>query len=92
MIKGNGYGITAENFYQHELIGLSVSIIGSSDAKRIGTKGVVVDETQNTFVLINKDKKIVVPKKECVFEFDLGNEKVVLEGKKVLKRPEDRLK
>jgi len=99
MIKGTGYEITAQNLKQHELIGLSVLVKESTDPKRKGTKGVVVDETQNTFVLkghAGKEKvegeKIVVPKAECVFEFDLKGEKVVFDGKELLKRPEDRIK
>ncbi len=88
MIEGKGYLITKENILGHELIGLKVSVIESTDPKRNGVKGIIIDETQNTFIL---DDGKVIPKKECVFEFDI-KEKIIVEGKKLLKRPEDRLK
>ena len=88
MIKGENYEINSENILFHEMIGLNVKVIESTDPKRIGTKGKIIDETKNTFVLENKK---IIPKKECKFEFDLG-EKIVVEVKKILKRPEERIK
>jgi len=98
MIRGKGYEIAAKNLAAHEWCGLKAKVVESTDPKRKGTEGVVVDETQNTLVLEAKGKEIVVPKKECVFEFDLGKdekgnaEKTALKGKDFLKRPEDRAK
>ncbi|MFA5126201.1 MAG: ribonuclease P protein subunit [archaeon] len=97
MIKGKNYGITAANLLGHEIIGLSVKVIKSTDKGRVGMEGVIVNETQNTFVLLGncgeKEKEFVIPKKECEFEFDLGNdEKVIVKGNDVLKKPEERVK
>lgn len=92
MIKSKCYEITKENILGHELIGLEVEVIQSTDPKRIGMKGIVVDETQNTFVIDSKNHSIVVPKKECEFEFNLNEEKVVIKGKEILRRSEDRTK
>ena len=92
MIESKCYRITKENILGHELIGLEVKVIFSTDPKRIGAKGIVVDETQNTFVVINNGKEQTLPKKECAFEFDLNGEKVIVKGNEILKRSEDRTK
>jgi ribonuclease P protein subunit POP4 len=91
MIKGKGYGITEENLLGHEMIGLKVKVIKSTDKKREGTEGKIVDETQKTF-RISAKKIVTVPKKECEFEFDLGEEKRIINGREIMKRPEDRIK
>jgi len=87
MIKGKHYTITKENLLNHEMIGLKIRVIESSDEKRKGVNGKIIDETKNTFVL----EKGIVPKKECVFEFDLNGEKVIINGKEILKKAENRL-
>jgi ribonuclease P protein subunit POP4 len=92
MIRGKHYEITAKNILGHELIGLEVLITESFDPSRKGMKGKVLDETQNTIVLETKKGKKTVPKSECDFEFVLGEEKVTVKGKDILKRPEDRAK
>jgi len=88
MIKGKMYEINEKNLKNHEMIGLKVKIVDSTDPKRIGEKGTIVDETKNTFIL---DSKKRIPKKECVFEFDI-NKKVIVNGAEIEKRPEERLK
>jgi len=92
MIKGKNYEITAKNILGHELIGLKVRVVKSTDPKREGSEGIIVDETKNTIVAKKGKEKITFPKNECEFEFDLDNEKVVLNGKEMMKRPEERAK
>lgn len=92
MIKGKHYEITAKNLIGHELIGLEVKVTESFDSTKKGMQGIVLEETQNTLVLETKNGKKIVPKKECDFEFVLGEEKVMVKGKEILKRPEDRVK
>jgi len=98
MIKGENYCIDSENVFGHEMIGLEVVVVKSSDKAREGAKGKVLDETQNIFRLLVKGKEVVVPKKECEFEFYLGKdekgkeERVMIKGIDVLRKPENRLK
>ena len=87
MIKKSGYEINSKNLINHEMIGLIVKVIKSSDPMKTNMTGKIIDETQNTFVL--EDGK-VLPKKECIFEFDI-KEKVVIDGKDITKRPQDRI-
>jgi ribonuclease P protein subunit POP4 len=95
-MKGKCYEITSKNILGHEMIGLNVKVIKSTNIAREGIKGVVVDESQNTFVILGSkgknEKKFILPKKECEFEFDLENEKVIVKGIDVLKKPEERVK
>lgn len=85
------YEITTKNFLNHEWIGLETKIVDSFDkGKKISGK--IINETQNTIWIEKNGEKKIIPKKECVFEFDLGKEKIIVNGKDVLKRPEDRIK
>ncbi|MEK6959353.1 MAG: ribonuclease P protein subunit [archaeon] len=86
------YEINAKNILGHEMIGLNVLVIESSAPERKGIEGKVVDETENTFKILTKNGEKIAPKKECVFKFDLGKEKVVVKGMDVLKKPEERVK
>ena len=85
--------ITAENLRLHELIGLYAKVAESSSLPHKGLKGLVVDETKNTFVIRVGIEEKIVPKKGCVFLFTLpSKEKVRLEGDKIAFRPYDRPK
>ncbi|MDD3159688.1 MAG: ribonuclease P protein subunit [Candidatus ainarchaeum sp.] len=91
MLKGKNYEINKENISNHELIGLKLKVVNSTDKKRIGLNGMVIDETKNTLKILQGEKIVILPKIECDFEFDI-NELVVIKGKDILKRPEDRVK
>ena len=69
-----------------ELIGINVQIIGKN------IQGMIIDETKNMFVIKSKKgiKKII--KKNSKMEFTINNEKVVVEGEKLVARPEERVK
>ena len=79
-----------------ELIGTKVEIIKSTRRELIGTYGDIVDETMNTFTIKCKaggrENEIVIPKKFCVFRFHRKNEYVDVDGKRLMFRPEDRIK
>jgi len=80
--------ITPENLPKHELIGLEVEVIKSTDDNQVGIKAEVLDETQS--LLRIEDKQI--EKKNCVFRFTLpSGEKVKLDGKLIAERPEERV-
>ncbi len=87
MIKGKEYEINETNINNHEMIGLLIKVIKSSDPKKTNITGKIIDETKNTFIL---DNKKIIPKKECVFEF--SEIKAVVDGKNIIKKPEDRIR
>ncbi|MDO5849605.1 MAG: ribonuclease P protein component 1 [Methanobacteriaceae archaeon] len=43
--------ISSKNIFYHELIGLEVKIVDSTDSYLIGLKGTIVDETKKTFLI-----------------------------------------
>ncbi len=85
--------ITAENLVRHELIGLAVRIAKSSDPGQKGLKGKVIDESYGTLRIEAGGKERIVPKANSTFVFTLPDkEKVQVEGKLLISRPEDRIK
>ncbi|MFX0163133.1 MAG: ribonuclease P protein component 1 [Candidatus Hodarchaeota archaeon] len=86
--------ITPKNIIQHELIGLKVFIIKATDKGYEGLKGIIIDETRNMFIIrSNSDKVYKIPKKVCVFRFDLpDNLMVEVKGSLLVGKPENRLK
>ena len=85
--------ITKENVLQHELIGLKAEVVESSNPQLAGRKGKIVDETRNTLTLEEGEDLKVLPKKEVSLSVTLPKgEKVKVEGKKLVARPEDRVK
>ena len=78
---------------QHEFIGLDVTVVKSSNPNVVGILGRVVDETRNTFTILQNDNRKVVVKDTSVFDFVMPDGTVVeIDGKVVMGRPEDRLK
>ena len=92
MLKGDNYCITMENIAMHEIIGLKAKVLESTDKGRKNMKGKIIDESKNTFTIEAARGNKLVPKSEAVFEFEIGDEKAVIEGKRLVYRPEDRVK
>ncbi|MFC1801118.1 ribonuclease P protein subunit [Nanoarchaeota archaeon] len=70
--------------YKGELIGKTIKITDSKNPSEIGIEGKITDETKNLLIMENKKffKKNITIK--------LNNQ--IIEGKKLLKRPEERIK
>ena len=85
-------GIKPENLLKHELIGLIIEVLESTDKSQIGLSGQVVNETQNTLILQNEQGEKTVPKKGSVFKVFLEHENVKVNGEKLLKTPQERIK
>lgn len=86
--------ITERNLVRHELCGLKVKVVDSTDPTQKGIKGTVIDETYNTIKIETLDgKEKVIPKRTSTFIFTLPNKKrVEVRGEILLGRPEDRIK
>jgi ribonuclease P protein subunit POP4 len=85
--------ISARNLIRHELIGLYVEVAKSSNMSQKGIKGMIVDETKNTLTIEagNGLKRIQKKGSEFIFKIPDGR-KVKVDGKKIIARPEDRIK
>lgn len=75
-----------------EFIGKEVEIVRSRNKQLLGLKGKIVDETKNSFkMLVNKrnfrEFKIILKSGNT---FMIG--KKIIDGSKIMKRPEDRIK
>ena len=58
------------NLRKHELIGLEVAILRSTDPSLVGVRGLVVDETRNTLVVEAGGREKRVPKEGARFRFE----------------------
>ncbi|MDR3223050.1 MAG: ribonuclease P protein component 1 [Methanobrevibacter sp.] len=99
--------ITSKNIFRHELIGLYLEVVDSSNKSLIGLCGNVVDETKKTLSIdvsynkirndLNQNSILIsqkmIPKKNSTFHFKIPNGKwVEIEGKILVSSPEDRIK
>jgi len=83
---------TCSNLPRHELIGLRAEVVKSTDPGKLGFRGRVVDETRNTIVLETARGEKRVPKSEVDLRFELEDDEIMINGSRLLFRPEDRLK
>ncbi|RLG22146.1 ribonuclease P protein subunit [Methanosarcinales archaeon] len=83
--------ITPRNIVHHELIGLKVEVVSSTNPYLVGIKGKVVDETRNMLVIEMDGEEKKVPKDCCTFLFELDDCYVKVEGRLLVARPEDRI-
>lgn len=75
-----------------EFIGNTIKIINSTNKSLIGIEGKIIDETKNTFTIktIKGEKKVLKDQIEFILMSSDIKEKI--NGKRITKRPEDRIK
>lgn len=85
--------VIPENILYNELIGLRVSVVGSTDPSQLGISGTVVDETEKMLVVstTGSARRVMIPKMISRFSFFIPDE-VVVEGREIALTPEERLK
>ena len=84
--------ITPKNLIRHELIGLSVNIVESTNKCNIGTSGTVVNETKHMLTIKTKKALKRVAKRNSIFMFKINGKKIKVDGKRIDKKPENRIK
>ena len=83
--------ITPQNFVNHELIGLHVTLVQSTNNDAVGLSGWIIDESRNMFTLECGGQEKTTAKRHNTFEFTLPEgDKLRVAGDLVLGRPEDR--
>lgn len=75
-----------------ELIGRNVTIKECTDPSWINVSGRIIDETKNTFLIEIRGKQKRIAKNTAIFEFEYDRKKTIVEGNRLLYRPEDRVK
>jgi ribonuclease P protein subunit POP4 len=85
--------MSASNILFHELIGLQVTIVESSDKTLIGLSGEVVDETKQTLKIKLEQTVKIVPKANVTLKVSIPDgQSATIYGKKIMHRPEDRIR
>jgi ribonuclease P protein subunit POP4 len=79
------------NLRKHELIGLEVEVLHSTDPSQTHVRGRVVDETRNTLVLEIQGDEKRIPKHGSRFRFEIQGG-LEVDGEEIRFRPEDRVK
>lgn len=77
---------------REELIGRCVTIRECTDPTLADKSGLIIDETKNTFLIEIENKEKKVGKNIAKFEFEQDGKKIVLNGSKLIFKPEDRIK
>ena len=76
-----------------EFIGTEGRIAESRHSGYVGISGEIIDESKNTFTILQRGKTKNVIKEAAVFRFRFSDGTVVeIDGKLLVGRPEDRLK
>jgi ribonuclease P protein subunit POP4 len=78
------------NIVLHELIGLNVEVVESSDLEQIGLKGKVIDETKNLLLIEAHGRMRRLVKKVSTFRFSVGRKRFVVKGVEINFRPSER--
>jgi len=85
--------ITPQNILRHELIGLTVKVSDATNPEVKGIRGAVVDETKNVLKILSSRGTLMVPKSIATFRFKLPDGvQVDVDGRRLVSRPESRLK
>lgn len=77
----------SKNFLRHEFIGLKAKVIESKDPTIKGIEGIIIDETKNMIIIETKNGIKKIAKDIAIFEIN----GIVINGKKIKYRPEDRI-
>ena len=76
----------------HEWIGLEVEVVESPNPSEVGIKGIVVDETLNTFKIKTEKGLKTVIKRGRTFRVKFAGKVLDVSGDLINFRPEERIK
>lgn len=83
----------SSSIVQDEFLGLELTVVKSLNYSNVGITGKLVNETRNTFTILQNGKQKVLVKDTSVFGFKMTDQTVVeIDGKAIMGRPEDRIK
>ena len=80
------------NIAIHELIGLDIFVVKSTNPLQRGIQGRIVDETKNTLVIDTGEERKIIMKKGATFRVVVGDKEVEIKGDRINYRPQERIK
>jgi ribonuclease P protein subunit POP4 len=85
--------VTAENILSHEIIGLAVNVVESTDPTLFGTGGVVTFETKNMISIRDSSSRIFKIAKKAATKIQMQTDAGVcfISGSSLIGKPEDRI-
>ena len=81
-----------KNALKEELIGKNITIIHSKNSQEKGIQGKIVDETFHCLKIQTQGKINKMFKKNLIFRLETDGTDIIIEGKNIEKRSEDRIK
>ncbi|MBN1280724.1 MAG: ribonuclease P protein subunit [Candidatus Thermoplasmatota archaeon] len=75
-----------------ELIGRTVTIIDCTDPTWVNRSGVIIDETQRTFLIETEQQQKRIAKQTATFAFEHHGKTIIVKGNQLVYRPEERIK
>jgi len=77
----------------YEFIGTEAKVAKNKNRDCVGIRGKIVDETRNTFTILQEAEKKQIIKESSVFFFKFSDGTLIeIDGKLLVGRPEDRIK
>lgn len=83
--------ITSKNLINHELIGLDVTIVESTNRNLIGLSGKIIDETKSMFNIDTAKGSKLISKSHNNWKFDLDGSQVIVNGSSIARRSYERV-
>ena len=74
-----------------EIIGLTCTIVDSTNKELVGITGKIINENKNMLTLNTKFGEKLIPKNICEFKITKNNEILTISGSLLSKRPHERL-
>jgi ribonuclease P protein subunit POP4 len=81
-----------DSIMSDELIGRIVTIIECTDPSWINKSGLIIDETQHTFLIETHKKQKRIAKQTATFAFEYQGKTTIVKGTRLVYRPEERIK
>ena len=74
-----------------EIIGLTCTIVDSTNKELVGITGKIINENKNMLTLNTKFGEKLIPKNICKFKITKNNDTITISGSQLLTYPYERL-
>jgi ribonuclease P protein subunit POP4 len=78
--------------FRDEIIGCEIKVVDALNKSLVGIRGKAIDETKNTITVETSEGIKKILKGQVKIEIDAAGKKIIIEGKSLAKRPEERIR